>query len=247
MRWLRRFAFCALLIPLAAFAGETPAELEYRATARREQLDRVLPLLVNEKELTVLHRQLAMALRQQQPANLDAAARAAAQQLISRPLVGDIRVIYAIDVAGLAPLVSQAQLDDWGIDTTRLDEQALDNLRKHFGNIPHKTVARLPWLEVIDSADGYVASRMLLTRQWAELAATRGGAPLMAGVPTRDVVVFATSTEQPQIEQLADTIATVAEHEDHPISARLYEWSPDGWREVVRPVAQPTGLVPHQR
>ena len=246
MRLLALLRLCATLLPFAAIAGETPAELDYRATLRTEQLGRVLPILVNEKELSVLRRQLATALRHRQPAGLDAAARTSAQELISRPWLGDIRVVYAVDASDPAPLVSQALLDDWGIDAAKLDEQALGTLRRHFGTLPHRAVARLPWLQVIEGGDGYVASRLLLAPQWSTLAEELGGGPLVAGVPTRDIVVFTTAADRQRLEQLADTVATVAGVENHAISARLFEWRPDGWHEAVLAAPAP-GAMPERR
>lgn len=220
VRWL--LSLCAALAAAGAFAaGEAPAE----GTPR---LSRVLPLLANTRDIDALRRELATLPRQGQPEERDAA-----RQLVVRPFVADIAVVFVIDGSDPAPLVSAALLKDWGLDANALAERALANLRERFGTVPRKTVGKLPWLQVIDTADAYAASRLLLREPWQRVAAQSGG-NLVAGVPSRDVVVFTTTADPARLDQLAGTVATVAERQPRAVSATLIEWTGDGWRPLRR-------------
>ncbi len=227
---------CSLLPAAAAAAALTPAEGDHLEAIQHGQRDRVLPLLASERQVALLQRELAMAVQRRQPGNLDAARRDTAQQLISRPFAADLRIIFAVDGGDPAPLVSQAQLDDWGIDAATLERHARANLRRRFGGIPHKTVAKLPWLQVIDSHDGYAASRLLLDEPWDALAKRLGGR-LVAGVPTRDIVVFTATADRDKLDQLQTTVDTVASNESRAITPRLFEWRNGAWHHFHVPAA----------
>jgi hypothetical protein len=216
------FAATILLacIPTSLWAfDDTPAAREFRQQENAAQQTHLLPLLIGTRELEQWRLQLATAIARRQ------------SQPISRPLVADLFLIYVMDSSDPAPLVNEDLVAAWGIDLDAVHARAVANLRTHFGDIRHKPVVKLPWLHVIDSDDGYSASRLLLLDKWAAIAIELGE-PLIVGVPTRDLVVFTASHDPLQIQQLRETVETLAEHEGRPISRQLFVWHPEGWRPL---------------
>jgi uncharacterized protein YtpQ (UPF0354 family) len=180
--------------------------------------------VIDKRELAQLRRQLATPSVQRQAAEGDGS-----PQPVSQPLLAELDLVYALDISDPAPLLSEGLLAAWGIDRDAAHAQALANFRANFGDIRHKPVAKLPWLHVIDSDDGYVASRLLLLDKWRAIAVELGE-PLIVGVPTRDVVVFTASRDPQQLQQLRDTVETIAQHQGRPVSRQLFVWHPEGWR-----------------
>jgi hypothetical protein len=122
-------------------------------------------------------------------------------------------------------------MKSWGMDPERLHQRALANLDRAHGEIAIKQVGKLPWLHVIETGDGYAASRALLHWRWAELTLTLGDL-LILGMPTRDVVVFTSTQEPEKIEQMRETVETVERHQGRPVSRKLFQWTPQGGRTV---------------
>jgi hypothetical protein len=210
--------------PFSLLAFEdTPAAREVLQRESSAQQARLLPLLIDQRELAQLRRRLATPFAQRQAAQGDGS-----PQPVSRPFLADLDLVYALDISEPAPLLSEGMLAAWGIDRDTAQARALANLRANFGGIHHKPVARLPWLHVIDSDDGYAASRLLLLDKWSAIAIELGE-PLIVGVPTRDVVVFTASRDPQQLQQLRDTVETLAQHQERPVSRQLFVWHPDGW------------------
>jgi len=150
--------------------------------------------------------------------------------LVVRDFAADVQIVYALELKEGAQLVSHGMMKGWGMDADRLHQRALANLDRAHGEIGIKRVGRLPWLSVIETQDGYAASRVLLHWRWAELTLTLGEV-LILGMPTQDVVVFTATIEPQKLEQLQDTVETVERHQGRPVSRRLFQWTPQGWVE----------------
>jgi hypothetical protein len=212
-------------LPGSAMAYEdTPAAIELRQQERETQLENLQPLLIGKGELEALRQRLGGA-----ATPWTRAPGAAPSQPLSQPFVADLYLVYALNSSDPAPLLSEGLLEQWGIEPEVMHLRALANLRKKFGEIHDKPVGKLPWLHVIDSDDSYAASRLLLLEEWGAIAA-RLGEPLIVAVPTPSVVVFTASRDTEQLQQLRDTVETLAEHEERPVSRHLFVWHRDGWR-----------------
>jgi hypothetical protein len=124
------------------------------------------------------------------------------------------------------------------MDAERLHQRALANLDRAHGEIGIKQVGKLPWLSVIETEDGYAASRVLLHWRWAELTLKLGDI-LILGMPTRDVVVFTATLEPEKIGQLRETVETVERYQGRPVSRRLFQWTPQGWIDFDEALQQP--------
>jgi hypothetical protein len=211
-------------VPTSLMAYEdTPAAKEIHQQESAAQQARLLPLLIDKRGLAQLRRLLAA------PSARQAAPGDGSPQPVSRLFLADLDLVYALDISDPAPLLSEGLLAAWGIDRNAAHARALANLGANFGTIRHKPVAKLPWLQVIDSDDGYAASRLLLLDQWRAIASELGE-PLIVGVPTRDIVVFTSSHDPQQLRQLRDTVETLAQHEERPVSRHLFVWHSEGWK-----------------
>ena len=69
----------------------------------------------------------------------------------------------------------------------------------------------------------------LAIEKWRAIAAELGE-PLIVAVPTPNVVVFTASRDAQQLRELRDTVETLAEHEERPVSRHMFTWHRDGWR-----------------
>lgn len=190
------------------------------------------PVLVGGAELATARRRLAVQLHRMAREMQAPDSSPDAHELVSAAVLGDIHVVFALDVPGPDLLVSVGMMRSWGMDVQQLYRQALANIDAESA-LRIKRVEKLPWLYVIDAADGYAASRVLLHWRWRELARELGG-PVILGIPTRDVVVFTATREPERLRQLRETVETVERYQGDPVSAKLFEWTPGGWREFDR-------------
>ncbi len=208
---------------------EKPAETAPVRTAE-EEMAALRPVLIGKRYLDQARKRLAVQLARM-GRNIDNAETWFEDNaLVARDFLADVRIMYALEFKEGAQLVSHGMMKGWGMDPERLHQRALANLDRAHGEIAIKQVGKLPWLQVIETDDGYAASRVLLHWRWAELTLSLGDV-LILGMPTRDVVVFTATLEPQKLEQLQETVETVERHQGRPISRRLFQWTPQGWAE----------------
>lgn len=227
-------AFLALLA-LPARGEEAPAVPEKPAEtaparSAEEELSALRPVLIGKRYLDQARKRLAVQLARLRRDTDNAETWFEDNALVARDFLADVRIMYALEFKEGAQLVSHGMMRGWGMDPERLHQRALANLDRAHGEIAVKQVGKLPWLSVIETDDGYAASRILLHWRWAELTLTLGDV-LILGMPTRDVVVFTATLEPQKLEQLQETVETVERHQGRPISRRLFQWTPQGWAE----------------
>ena len=238
------FFFAGLLLAAAALAqqpaeppqAETapvvaqPAPQPATAHSPEEEMAALRPLLIGKRYLDQTRKRLAVQLARM-GRNLDKPTPWIEDNaLVVRDFAADVQIVYALEFKEGAQLVSHGMMQGWGMDPDRLHQRALANLDRAHGDIGIKQVGKLPWLSVIETRDGYAASRVLLHWRWAELTLTLGEV-LILGMPTQDVVVFTATLEPQKLEQLQDTVETVERHQGRPVSRRLFQWTPQGWQE----------------
>lgn len=214
-------------------AQEKPAE-NAPARSAAEEMAALRPVLIGRKYLDQARQRLAVQLARMSRGMDDPGPWVEDNALVVRDFFADVQIMYALEFKENAQLVSHGMMKRWGMDPDRLHQRALANLDRT-GEIAIKQVAKLPWLHVIETDDGYAASRVLLHWRWAELTLGLGEA-LILGMPTRDVVVFTAVQEREKIEQLRETVETVERHQGRPISRRLFQWTPQGWQEYETPM-----------
>ncbi len=220
-------------------APEKPVEVAPVHSAE-EELAALRPVLIGRKYLEQARQRLAVQLARisrNSGRNMDNPDQWFEDNaLVVRDFFADVQIMYALEFKEAPQLVSHGMMQRWGMDADRLHQRALANLDRA-GEIDIKQVAKLPWLHVIETGDGYAASRVLLHWRWAELT-LKLGEPFILGMPTRDVVVFTATQEAEKIAQLRDTVDTVERYQGRPISRKLFQWTPQGWIEFVAPLQQ---------
>lgn len=227
-------------IPPAA-AQPVPAAIPARSV--EQQLDALRPVPIGRRYLEQARKRLAVQLARMGRTVDDPEDWFEDNALVAREFVADVRIMYALEFREGVQLVSHGMMKSWGMDIDRLHQRALANLDRAHGDIAVKAVGKLPWLNVIETEDGYAASRVLLHWRWAELTLTLGDV-LILGMPTRDVVVFTSTLEPEKIEQLRETVETVERHQGRPVSRKLFQWTPQGWQEYE---GQPLAPLPGGR
>jgi hypothetical protein len=223
------------LLALPARGEEAPALPEKPVEtapvrSAEEELAALRPVLIGKRYLDQARKRLAVQLARMRRDTDNAETWFEDNALVARDFLADVRIMYALEFKEGAQLVSHGMMRGWGMDPERLHQRALANLDRAHGEIAVKQVGKLPWLSVIETGDGYAASRILLHWRWAELTLTLGDV-LILGMPTRDVVVFTATLEPQRLEQLQETVETVERHQGRPISRRLFQWTPQGWVE----------------
>jgi hypothetical protein len=216
-------------------APEKPAEVA-PAHSAEEEMAALRPVLIGRKYLNQARQRLAVQLARMSRSMDDPGPWVEDNALVVRDFFADVQIMYALEFEEGAQLVSHGMMKRWGMDADRLHQRALANLDRT-GEIGIKQVGKLPWLNVIETDDGYAASRVLLHWRWAELTLKLGNL-LILGMPTHDVVVFTATLEPQKIEQLRETVDTVERHQGRPISRKLFQWTPQGWMEFDPPLQQ---------
>jgi hypothetical protein len=234
------FLLLAALLGAAPVLAQQPAEAEPAAQERpaqsaqlhsaEEELAALRPVLIGRRYLDQARKRLAVQLARMGSRVDNPDQWFEDNALVAREFVADVRIMYALEFKEGAQLVSHGMMKSWGMDPERLHQRALANLDRAHGEIAVKQVGKLPWLNVIETGDGYAASRVLLHWRWAELTLTLGDV-LILGMPTRDVVVFTSTLEPEKIGQLRETVDTVERHQGRPVSRKLFQWTPQGWQE----------------
>jgi len=226
-------------------AQEQPAPAA-PARSVEEELAALRPVLIGKRYLEQARKRLAVQLARLGRSMDDPETWYEDNALVAREFVADVRIMYALEFKDGAQLVSHGMMKGWGMDIERLHQRALANLDRAHGEIAVKPVGKLPWLSVIETEDGYAASRVLLHWRWAELTLKLGDV-LVLGMPTRDVVVFTSTLEPDKLAQLQETVETVERHQGRPVTRRLFQWTPQGWQEFDAPLQQPVEQQGEQR
>lgn len=145
-----------------------------------------------------------------------------------QPFVNDTLVLYMIDFDGACVPVSTEQLVRWGIDVDDLDELARQNLSAHRPRL------RLALHEsdrgtaaVINTGDGYDASRLLLEQLHLKLAPELGVTFLVA-IPARDAFIAFPTEPNDFVDQLKRRAAIDYRKLPHPITDDLFLVTRDG-------------------
>lgn len=117
--------------------------------------------------------------------------KAAARDLVCRPLFAGLSLAYAIDDEKAYQLLRQPTLDDWHVTQDEIEARAIANLETLSASIPLEAKRRLNQhgYIIVDTHDGYDAVRLLLPDFMARLRATLDVPRVFVGIPSRDFLV----------------------------------------------------------
>jgi hypothetical protein len=137
-----------------------------------ELKDRILPMVLTEKEVQARH-----------------------SQTQTQPLVSGLFVGYAIDSDRSIAYIPRLQFESWGISQDDLHETALDNLVSRSESMAAQDEDGKISLILFQTGDGYDASRLLLPTLHERLR-EHLGSPFAAAIPHRDILLCFRNDEE---------------------------------------------------
>lgn len=140
--------------------------------------------------------------------------------------VGDLWVVYAIDLPDSMKTLQKSHLQELGVQPGALKKLAIENLRRILPPIEQHGEGPV---YMLTAGGDYVASLLLFEDLWAELKSRVSG-DILAAVPTRDVLLFTGSASSEAIEQMKATIGRVMESGGYLISNTILRHTDSGWK-----------------
>ena len=137
--------------------------------------------------------------------------------LVSRPLCGDLVVVYVIDDEHTMVFVCRAHLKQWGRNVDDLHKLAVSNLARLGGADQLRQMSEADSV-LVQTGDGYDAARVLLLEDFEGV---------LVAMPDRDTLWIgreSTGTERPGRRLLALTAAaeTMSRSSSHPVSEQVF-------------------------
>lgn len=148
---------------------------------------------------------------------------------VYRPWEAGLVIALVLDAPDSVTFLRQSDLARWGTDFDSLLELALENLEAASEGLPLK-MSQSPDEDspsafiVIDSGDGYDATRILLPRQ-RDFLAEYLGPEYLVGIPNRDFLIAFTFD---LARQFAPLIRDDARQRQYPLTGQILLVTPDG-------------------
>ncbi len=161
---------------------------------------------------------------------LDALSDGERAAVISEPFVANLVIVYMVDEHGAARIARTEDLTARGVTMDALRAVAEWNVGVALRDLPScepDAVTALP------HGNFYQSSRLLLDKQWADLAASRG--TVVVAVPTNDALFVTCSASPNVLKKLSIAVQNSYPRAAHPVSPSLLTWTADGWRELAAP------------
>jgi len=154
--------------------------------------------------------------------------------IVTRPFGGDLSIVYVVDSANSMRLVSQGLLKELSINEAELHRIAIENMSKAFGGpLPTEQPVADSTLRTITLEDSYAAARLLLTPQWADVAAEFKG-DVVAAVPARDMLMYCDGSAPEDVQAMTTLATKIAGEWAYPLSAQLFRFTGTSW-EPLKP------------
>ena len=153
---------------------------------------------------------------------------------VVEPLAGDLVLTYFHDLRPSYPVVTEAQLEEYGMSRVELRELALKNAHAAWrGQL--KFLDRDGLFEIVGGATSngvsMTAPVILYDTVWKAVADNHG--PAVVAFPRRDRILYAQLNEPAAVEKLRNELASMEFDGPDALSRLLYERHGDSWR--VRP------------
>lgn len=140
-----------------------------------------------------------------------------------RELLGDLIVTYVVDEGQSVSYLNEEHLEHWGISLVELHQQAIENLRRRTLQQVNfvATGADERRIFIFNSADGYDASRLLLTDILSRWAQEVPGA-LVIGVPNRDFLIGFSDADPDVLQGVAAQVQLDSQQQSYGLTDRLF-------------------------
>ena len=148
---------------------------------------------------------------------------------LSEPFAGRMVISYMVDDHGAARGAQASDLTEAGVTREALRAVIEWNLARAMRG-PLSCTSHL----VSEPAhrDYYESSRLLLDKQWSDLA--QAGKVVVA-VPSNDTLFVACNPTPEILQKLAALVQNTYPRATGPVSPALLTWTKDGWRELSEP------------
>ena len=149
---------------------------------------------------------------------------------ISEPFSGRMAILYQVDDHGAARGAQAADLAESGVTRDALRAVAEWNLAQVLG-APVSCTSHA--ISEPAHHDYYESSRLLLDKQWADLATH--ASTVVVAVPSNDTLFVACDPSPDVLQKLSVIVQNTYPKAPRPVSPSLLTWSKDGWRELPAP------------
>jgi len=145
---------------------------------------------------------------------------------LAERLVADLWVLYVLDYPDRVQYLVASDLEALELSAAELRELSVANLSGRVSEVTVKAIGPLHFVEL----DGtYESSLLLLEPFWAELAAQVGPSPV-AAVPTRSLLLFASSSDEDAVARLREGAKRFESEAGYPVSHQLVRRDGGSWK-----------------
>jgi hypothetical protein len=153
---------------------------------------------------------------------------------IIQPFVGDLYVVYMVDLPGTMRSLTRNEIDGIAPDPRALPQIAAVNLAPKLGHLTD-VIAKpaAGTFNVLQSHNVYESSRLLIGDEWAVLQKRVGNASIVVAAPAGDTLLVAIGPTPDQITAMRDTAKKMFAGANRPVSPDLFRWSQTTWTVVL--------------
>jgi uncharacterized protein YtpQ (UPF0354 family) len=159
---------------------------------------------------------------------LDPAVRA---KLIWEPWLGELIIVYAVDLGSNVRGMQEHDLADAGISRQELPRIARNNVEAKLGKVADGLQCHGSDVTALKFGNYLESSRLLLSDAWSALAPSAKGS-IVAAVPAADVLLFVCKPDADglgKLQRLAESFWQTAQRR---VSRTPVQWSAHGWTEL---------------
>lgn len=149
------------------------------------------------------------------------------RELIAPHLVGDLWIVYAIDLLDSTKVLDLADVARLGLDAESLKRTSIENLAKLLTDIEAEPYGGC----FVFSCENivYASSLLLLDFLWDQVASIVQG-EIVAGIPARDTVIFTGADDASALVELRREVAYVFANGHHHVTETLLRRSNGSWK-----------------
>ena len=145
---------------------------------------------------------------------------------IAERLVANLWVLYVLDFPDRVQYLAASDLEELELSAPELRALAVANLSGRVSEVTVKAIGPLHFVEL----DGtYESSLLLLEPFWSEVAAQVGTSPV-AAVPTRSLLLFASSSDEEAVARLREGAKRFESEAGYPVSHQLVRRDGGSWK-----------------
>jgi hypothetical protein len=166
-------------------------------------------------------------------AYVDSVGGPATTTAIIDPFVGDLYVVYMVELPDSLRSLSPTEIDGIVQDRRALPQVATVNLAANLGRLSDVLAKPAPGsFDVLQSHNALESSRLLLGDEWAVLQKKVGNASIVVAAPGGDTVLVGIGPTHEQLAEMRDTARKMFSAARRPVSPSLFRWSKTTWTVV---------------